>query len=86
VKINSLSVLGAREGSVMEKLLNVREIAAYLGVTPGTIYKMTSVNADPAIPHIKLGGAVRFDRADIDTWLRKRKLNADLRDESWRKR
>jgi excisionase family DNA binding protein len=50
----------------MEKLLTVDEIADYLRVQPSTIYQWTH---QEYIPHIKLGGFVRFRVSQIDKWL-----------------
>lgn len=52
-----------------ERLLSVRELAAYLGVRPTTIYQWRSTGASlpPAVkisPHL-----VRYRRCDVDAWL-----------------
>jgi excisionase family DNA binding protein len=49
-----------------ERLWTIAEVARYLGVPQSSIYKMT---AKGVIPHVKLGGRVRFRRADVDRWL-----------------
>lgn len=50
-------------------LMTVRDLAAYLKITPGTLYKMVERNE---IPVIRLGGGrtVRFRRELIDEWLK----------------
>lgn len=54
----------ARDG-----LWDVRDVAAYLKLPTSSIYKMTAKAAVVRIPHIHLGGALRFRRSDIDRWL-----------------
>jgi excisionase family DNA binding protein len=48
------------------RLWGIEEVASYLGIPQSSIYKMTSRGV---IPHVKLGGRVRFRQADIDRWL-----------------
>lgn len=47
-------------------LWGIEEVSCYLGIPESSIYKMT---AKGVIPHVKLGGRVRFRQADIDRWL-----------------
>ena len=47
-------------------LWGIQEVASYLGIPTSSIYKMT---ARGVIPHVKLGGRVRFRQADIVRWL-----------------
>jgi excisionase family DNA binding protein len=46
-------------------LLSVAEAAAYLGMSKDWIYERLRT----LIPHIKIGGAVRFRRDDIDRYI-----------------
>jgi excisionase family DNA binding protein len=48
------------------ELLNVEEAAAFLKVAVKTIYTMTSKQV---IPFVKIGGSVRFVRADLEAWV-----------------
>ncbi len=50
-------------------LMTAEETAKYLKVRPATIRKWTM---NGYIPHIKVGGAVRYDLDKIDAWLEKR--------------
>jgi excisionase family DNA binding protein len=52
-----------------EALWGIEDVAAYLGVPVGSIYKMTAETARLRIPHLKIGGRLRFRKADIDRWL-----------------
>ena len=53
----------------MRKLLTVDELSEALGVAKSTIYRW--VHCD-FIPHIKLGGTVRFDEASVWKWVKRR--------------
>jgi len=59
------------EGSVevKEAIWGVAEVSAYLQIPASSIYKMTARRAAVRIPHIHIGGTLRFRRADIDRWL-----------------
>ena len=50
----------------MEKLLTVHEISNLLEVKPSTIRKWVHLEF---IPHVKLGGAVRFDKQTVENWI-----------------
>lgn len=50
-------------------LWDVTDVAAYLRIPVSSIYKMTARKAAVRIPHIRIGGALRFRKADIDRWL-----------------
>lgn len=57
------------EGNVIERrLLTVVEVAAYLGLSPHTLYAMVSKRRVP-FPFIKVGRLTKFDRKEIDRWL-----------------
>lgn len=51
---------------VTSEVMDVEAVAAYLGFSPSTIY--TKVR-DLDIPHVRLGGVLRFPKAEIDKWL-----------------
>lgn len=51
----------------MEKLLNPSELAEHLGVSRGTVYSWLSRGID--IPHVKIGGTVRFREKAVVDWL-----------------
>lgn len=51
------------------ELWTVAEAAEYLRIPVSSVYKMTSGKSKTPIPHIKLGGRVRFRQRDIDAWL-----------------
>jgi excisionase family DNA binding protein len=52
-----------------QTLWTVDEVAAYLGLPVSSIYRMTCRTATVRIPHTRIGGRLRFRKADIDRWL-----------------
>jgi len=50
-------------------LWDVDQVSAYLGVPVSSVYKMTARSATVRIPHIRIGGRLRFRPTDIDHWL-----------------
>jgi predicted DNA-binding transcriptional regulator AlpA len=52
-----------------ERLWEVRDVAAYLRLSVGAIYKMTGPKAASPIPHMVVARKLRFRQADIDDWL-----------------
>jgi excisionase family DNA binding protein len=53
--------------------LTLDECAAYTGMSPSHLYKLTSAGE---IPHYKpRGKMLYFDRAEIDTWLRQNRVS-----------
>ncbi len=53
----------------MERLLTVEEVSDILRVSKSTVYRWVHYGF---IPHIKVGGAVRFDRKAVGRWLKAR--------------
>jgi PTS system nitrogen regulatory IIA component len=56
-------------GSDQEKWLTLDELAAYLKVSKSALYKMVQ---EGRIPGGKVGRVWRFDRAEIDRWVKSR--------------
>lgn len=57
----------------MEKrLLSVDEAARLLGISQSFLYKLAE---SKAIPHLRLGRALRFDLRQIDTWLKRQTVD-----------
>ena len=57
----------------MNRLLNVEELAQYLNLQKQTIYNWLSQRK---ISGIKLGGVWRFDRQEVDQWLKSQSRKA----------
>ena len=51
----------------MQRLMSVKEAAAYTGLSPHTVYTMVNQRR---IPYIKVGRLVKFDQAMLDAWLK----------------
>jgi excisionase family DNA binding protein len=50
-------------------LWDIADVSAYLRIPVSSIYKMTARKAPVRIPHIRIGGKLRFRRSDVDRWL-----------------
>ena len=50
-------------------LWDIAAVSAYLQIPVGAVYKMTGPRAAARIPHIPIGGRLRFRQHDIDQWL-----------------
>lgn len=57
---------GSRGRLVENEILTLEEVAAYLRLTPQTIYKWAQ---ERRIPAVKLGKEWRFRKSIIDRWL-----------------
>lgn len=55
----------------MERLMNRKEVAAYLGVQPGTLARWKWAGTDSP-PCIKIGRLIRYRKSDVDAWLWRR--------------
>jgi excisionase family DNA binding protein len=51
------------------RLWGVQEVAEYLRIPVGSVYKMTGRRARLRMPHVRLAGRVRFRKADVDRWI-----------------
>ncbi len=47
-------------------IMDVKEVAEYLGFSPTKIYRMLTAGS---IPNVRVGGQYRFPKAVIDEWL-----------------
>ena len=61
-------------GEQKTQLMNHREAATYLGVTPNTLRKW---RGSDGLPCVQNGSTVRYDPSELDTWLRVHAVNAD---------
>ncbi|MFA5088332.1 MAG: helix-turn-helix domain-containing protein [Candidatus Omnitrophota bacterium] len=59
----------------MKQLLDVEELAKYLKLQKQTIYNWLNQRK---ISGIKIGGVWRFDRQEIDKWLKSQSRNAKI--------
>ena len=54
-----------------KRFLDINELADYLGSTKGTIYVWV---CHKKIPHLKIRGLLRFDKFEIDNWLKDKRV------------
>lgn len=60
----------------MPEIMTIQQLAEYLQMTRRQVYEMTSergrarMESNP-LPLLRLNGAVRFVRADIEAWLQR---------------
>jgi len=54
---------------VLEKLLDVFQVAELLSVSPDWVRSHANGNRQPALPCISLGKLLRFRRADIEAFI-----------------
>ncbi|MCM8800257.1 MAG: helix-turn-helix domain-containing protein [Candidatus Omnitrophica bacterium] len=58
----------------MKKLMNIEELADYLRLKKQTIYNWLY---QKKISGFKVGGVWRFDKKEIDAWLKERRLTPE---------
>ncbi|MGA2337437.1 MAG: helix-turn-helix domain-containing protein [Terriglobales bacterium] len=63
------------EGLANDPLLTVQEVAMICKVPISWVYERTRRRGFERIPHVKLGKYLRFDPAEIRTWLQRLKEN-----------
>lgn len=51
---------------IARRLLDIREVALYTGLSKHTLYTMVSQRR---IPFVKLGRLTKFDRLELDRWI-----------------
>ena len=54
-----------------QRLIEIDELSAMLGVSKNTLYDWCAVKK---IPHIKLGKFLRFNAAEIEGWLQTKRV------------
>ena len=60
----------------MSELLTAQEVADFLKVKLSTIRNWTHIQY---IPHVKLRASVRYNRADVEDWMRRCKVEGRTR-------
>lgn len=55
-------------------LMNTKEVAAMLRVSPRQVDVLRQKNA---LPFIAVGGSIRFDRADVAGWLKSQRRGSE---------
>jgi len=63
-------LINTQESKISHSLLTTREVAAYLNVPVGTLYKWRRDGVAP--PSFRLGRGARYRREDVEAWLQER--------------
>ena len=53
-----------------KRFIGIQELADLLGISKNTVYSWT---CQKRIPYLKVGRLVKFDRGDIEGWIKGRK-------------
>jgi excisionase family DNA binding protein len=56
------------------ELMTVKEVAKKLGVSENWVYNHLHVRK-PLLPHVRLGGHIRFREVDIEVWIEEQAQN-----------
>ena len=64
---------GAALSLVGGRLMSVQEVAAVLGVSTATVYKLAH---EGDLPHVRIGNAIRVEPGDLRAWLEERLVSA----------
>jgi excisionase family DNA binding protein len=59
--------------SMTPRLLDIKEVAVYTGLSVHTLYTMVSQRR---IPFVKIGRLTKFDRYEIDRWITSQSVKA----------
>lgn len=55
---------------MVDQILTLKEVAAYLKLAEKTAYRLAS---EGKLPGFKVGGSWRFKRVDLEAWIEKQK-------------
>ncbi len=55
---------------MVDQILTLKEVAAYLKLAEKTAYRLTS---EGKLPGFKVGGSWRFKREDLEAWIEENK-------------
>ena len=58
----------AQSGLFTRRLVGIKEVASYVGLSVHTVYAMVSQRR---IPFVKVGRLTKFDMRELDSWIRK---------------
>jgi excisionase family DNA binding protein len=59
---------------MVDQILTLKEVAAYLKLAEKTAYRLAS---EGKLPGFKVGGSWRFKREDLEAWIEKQKSVAE---------
>ena len=58
-----------KQNNIEKRLLNVEELAEYMGTTPKTVYSLKCKGEIPNNCIVKRGKSLRFDIIEVDKWI-----------------
>jgi prophage regulatory protein len=58
------------------ELMTIKQVSKKLGVSENWVYSHLRLRK-PLVPHIRLGGNIRFREADIDRWIEEQLQRAE---------
>jgi prophage regulatory protein len=64
------------------ELMTIKQVSKKLGVSENWVYNHLRLRK-PLVPHIRLGGNIRFREADIDRWIEEQVQKAERLGEAW---
>jgi excisionase family DNA binding protein len=70
--IHSINVSGGTNSVIAHKVLNIKQLSEFIGISQSAIYKKTS---DRTIPHYKNGKKLYFNYEEIENWLLTTKIS-----------
>lgn len=70
---------GNHQGSVLQPLLTVKEVADYFRLTPSALYVQRHRGERPGSLGIRVGKRILYRPSDLDQYLNERRSENDLR-------
>ncbi len=64
--IHSINVSGNTNNAIAHRVLNIKQLSEFIGISQSAIYKKTS---ERTIPHYKNGKKLYFHYEEIENWL-----------------
>ena len=56
--------------------LTAKEMADYLKINVQTLYRKVREKSPDALPHIRVGGSIRFNKDAVDKWMRENSIKS----------
>ena len=65
--------------NTFDKLLTPPQVAELIGLDHRTLANWRASGAE-RLPYIRVGGRIRYDRADVKEWLESKRIGGDAQD------
>ena len=69
--VRAFEYLLEKAGSVEKRYYSIAELSKYMGISKNTLYQWVHMRQ---VPYYKVKGLVRFDKYEIDKWLKKKRV------------